>query len=163
MTLLHLYRTPALSAFQTEALLDIVKQQVTPGIREIETEHCFNIESSQPLDADQMRLLQWLLAETFEPGNFSDTSFLTPSLSLVPRPSIFEVGPRMNFTTASSTTACPNPPPPSRLQRSRRASSRNLFAWSRSGSRGGRRLLRSTGRWGSGSMTGTWTITRTCS
>src|SRR3990172_2838240 len=105
MTLLHLYRTPALSAFQTEALLDIVKQQVTPGIREIETEHCFNIESSQPLDADQMRLLQWLLAETFEPGNFSDTSFLTPSLSRVPRPSIFEDGPRMNFTTAWSTNA----------------------------------------------------------
>jgi len=76
MTLFHLYRTPALSAFQTKALLDTVKQQVTPGIRGIETEHCFNIEASQTLDADEMRLLQWLLAETFEPEKFSDKSFL---------------------------------------------------------------------------------------
>ncbi len=103
MTLLHLYRTPALSAFQTEALLDTVKQQVTPGIRGIETEHCFNIEASQTLDKDQMRLLQWLLAETFEPEKFSDKSFLTPDPG--PRTLVLEVGPRMNFTTAWSTNA----------------------------------------------------------
>src|SRR3989304_3396027 len=105
MTLLHLYRTPALSAFQAKALLDIVKQQVTPGIREIETEHCFNIEASQTLDADQMRPLQWLLAETFEPGNFSDRSFLTPNAELRTPNWVLEVGPRMNFTTAWSTNA----------------------------------------------------------
>ena len=46
MTLLHLYRTPALSAFQTEALLDTVKQQVTPGILAIETEFCFNVPAT---------------------------------------------------------------------------------------------------------------------
>ena len=46
MTLLHLYRTPALSAFQTEALLDIVKQQVAPGIQGIETEFCFSVPAT---------------------------------------------------------------------------------------------------------------------
>lgn len=101
MTLLHLYRTPALSAFQTEALLDTVRQLVTPHIRKIETEHCFNIEASHIFDADQKRLLYWLLAETFEPDKLSSTSFLAPG----PATRIFEVGPRMNFTTAWSTNA----------------------------------------------------------
>ncbi|MEK6700390.1 MAG: phosphoribosylformylglycinamidine synthase [Nitrospirota bacterium] len=105
MTLFHLYRTPALSAFQTEALLDTVKQQVTPDIRGIETEFCFNVAATEPLTADETRLLRWLLAETFEPEKFSDRSFLPPPSSLVPRHALYEVGPRMNFTTAWSTNA----------------------------------------------------------
>jgi hypothetical protein len=47
MTLFHLYRTPALSAFQAEALLDTVKQQVTPDIRRVETEFCFNVAATE--------------------------------------------------------------------------------------------------------------------
>jgi hypothetical protein len=47
MILFHLYRTPALSAFQAEALLDTFRQRVTPGIRGIETEFCFNVAATE--------------------------------------------------------------------------------------------------------------------
>jgi phosphoribosylformylglycinamidine synthase len=105
MILFHRYRTPALSSFQIANLLASARRNASPHIREIETEHCFNIEASQTLDADEMRLLQWLLAETFEPEKFSDNSFLTQNSALRTPYSLFEVGPRMNFTTAWSTNA----------------------------------------------------------
>ena len=103
MALFHLYRTPALSAYQTAGLLSAAQEKVSPAIRRIKTEFCFNIAADASLSSDELRLLRWLLAETFEPEKFSDTSFLTPER----RPSvlILEVGPRMNFTTAWSTNA----------------------------------------------------------
>jgi phosphoribosylformylglycinamidine synthase len=120
MTLFHFYRTPALSSFQTDGLLATARHKVARAITGIDTEFCFNIASSSPLTADEMRLLRWLLAETFEPEKFSDTSFLsdpsfTPLHPPLPRGGrggsrstphlIFEVGPRMSFTTAWSTNA----------------------------------------------------------
>jgi phosphoribosylformylglycinamidine synthase len=105
MTLFHLFRNPALSAYQTAGLLATAKKNVFPAIAAIETEFCFNIASDGQLTHDESRLLRWLLTETFEPEKFSDASFLIRPSSLVPRPSILEVGPRMNFTTAWSTNA----------------------------------------------------------
>jgi phosphoribosylformylglycinamidine synthase len=116
MTLLHLYRTPALSAYQAAGLLATAQEKVSPAIRGIETEFCYNVAVDSPLTQDEMRLLRWLLAETFEQENFSDKSFLNPPAPPFgkgrpggdsrPAPHvIFEVGPRMNFTTAWSTNA----------------------------------------------------------
>jgi len=105
MILFHLYRTPALSAYQTAGLLSQAKQTVSPAISAIETEFCFNIAAETPLTPDETRLLRWLLAETFEPNQFSESSFLIPHSALRTPHSILEVGPRMNFTTAWSTNA----------------------------------------------------------
>jgi phosphoribosylformylglycinamidine synthase len=105
MVLFHLYRTPALSSFQTDVLLHAVRQEIVPRVRSIETEFCFNIASSSPLAADETRLLRWLLAETFEPQQFSDRSFLSPDPSRLAHHEVLEVGPRMSFTTAWSTNA----------------------------------------------------------
>ncbi len=116
MTLFHLYRTPALSVYQAAGLLATAQVKVSPAIRGIETEFCFNVATSSPLTKDDMRILRWLLAETFEPVNFSDASFLNPTKNAFrrggdggnarPEPHVvFEVGPRMNFTTAWSTNA----------------------------------------------------------
>ena len=105
MDLLHLYRTPALSEATKNELLSITQEKISSEIQDIRTEYCFNIEATEALTQEEMRTLQWLLAETFEPENFSDSSFLTHPSSLIPRPCILEVGPRMNFTTAWSTNA----------------------------------------------------------
>lgn len=105
MILFHLYRTPALSSYQTADLLTTAKKQVFPAIREIKTEFCFNIAATEPLSADEMHLLRWLLAETFEPDKFSDKTFFSPNSALQTLNLILEVGPRMNFTTAWSTNA----------------------------------------------------------
>jgi phosphoribosylformylglycinamidine synthase len=81
-------------------LLSIARAKVSPEIENIETEFCFNIETSEPFSAEDINILKWLLSETFEPENFSDKSFLTDQRGI-----ILEVGPRMNFTTAWSTNA----------------------------------------------------------
>ncbi|MEK6742137.1 MAG: phosphoribosylformylglycinamidine synthase [Nitrospirota bacterium] len=105
MILFHLFRTPALSSFQTDGLLATARHKVARAITGIETEFCFNIASSSPLSPDERRLLRWLLAETFEPEKFSDTSFLNPQSAIRNSQLVLEVGPRMSFTTAWSTNA----------------------------------------------------------
>jgi len=108
MDLLHLYRTPALSEAEKNRLLSKLKQKVSSGISDIKTEYCFNIETDEPFSSDELKKLNWLLSETFEPGNFASKSFLDKK-GFDPEPwslnPVFEVGPRMNFTTAWSTNA----------------------------------------------------------
>ena len=62
-------------------------------------EYCFNVGTSSPLSTEELATLQWLLAETFEIGNFGEESFLKPARDII------EVGPRLNFDTAYSTNA----------------------------------------------------------
>ena len=105
MNLFHFYRTPALSDTKKKELISIVRLKVSPDIKGIETEYCFNIETTAPLTDNELKILNWLLAETFEPENFDEKSFLTLNSQLPTLNSILEVGPRMNFTTAWSTNA----------------------------------------------------------
>ena len=76
MNLLHFYRTPILSESENNALLASVQFHVSKVIRDIKTEHCFNIAVEENLSSDEVKTLIWLLSETFEPGSFSDKSFL---------------------------------------------------------------------------------------
>ena len=105
MILFHLFRTPALSLFQTDGLLKTARHKVSRAITGIESEFCFNVASTSPLTADETRLLRWLLAETFEPDKFSEASILGPQATIHNPQLIFEVGPRMSFTTAWSSNA----------------------------------------------------------
>jgi phosphoribosylformylglycinamidine synthase len=105
MVLFHFFRTPSLSAHQTAGLLAASQNAVSPAIRGIKTEFCFNVASHNPLTQDEKRLLRWLLAETFEPKQFSNSSFLSPNAEHQTSNLLLEVGPRMNFTTAWSTNA----------------------------------------------------------
>ena len=103
--LLHLYRTPALSDYRKNVLLGQVRQNIDPAINDIETEFCFNIEISAPLDEAGRTLLRWHLAETFGPHMFSNSSFLEVLKQDRADSLLVEVGPRMNFSTAWSTNA----------------------------------------------------------
>ena len=113
--LLHMFRIPALSFYRKNVLLNTVGERIGGNIEDIETELCFNIASSGPLTEPELKTLQWLLAETFEPENFSSESFLTGQQIIPPHPplgkggqgggDVLEVGPRMNFSTALSTNA----------------------------------------------------------
>jgi len=114
MSLLHFYRTPALSSAETDSLLDRARRRAVPGLRRLETEHCFNVELTRPLDDGELRVLAWLLAETFEPERFAGNSFLAaraagpaagPGGPAGAPTEILEVGPRLTFTTAWSTNA----------------------------------------------------------
>ncbi|MFC1987461.1 phosphoribosylformylglycinamidine synthase [Chloroflexota bacterium] len=62
-------------------------------------EYCFNIETSSPLSAEELEMLRWLLAETFEAENLGEKSFLKTIKDII------EIGPRLSFETAYSTNA----------------------------------------------------------
>jgi phosphoribosylformylglycinamidine synthase len=62
-------------------------------------EYCFNVETSAPLTSEELRVLRWLLAQTFEIEHFGEKSFLKPVRNVI------EVGPRLDFETAYSTNA----------------------------------------------------------
>lgn len=70
------------------------RQEVT-----VDAEHCFYVQTSAELDARETRVLRWLLAETFDAGGLSGTTFLTGSAS------VLEIGPRPGLQTAWSSTA----------------------------------------------------------
>src|SRR4030065_2636275 len=103
MGLIHFYRIPAWSEAKEKELLLLCQQKISPEIKGLRTEYCFNIETTSAIIPEEMKTLKWLLAETFEPQNFSDISFLSQNSKLKTQNFLFEVGPRMNFTTAWST------------------------------------------------------------
>ncbi|MGD1075724.1 MAG: phosphoribosylformylglycinamidine synthase, partial [Thermodesulfovibrionales bacterium] len=114
MALIYRFRKPALSEAREKNLLLYLGQTIGLDIKDIETEYCFYVDAKETLSPAEMAILQWLLCETFEPENFSSECFLNASPehlmagSGVARNSaaeVFEVGPRMNFTTAWSTNA----------------------------------------------------------
>jgi phosphoribosylformylglycinamidine synthase len=108
MGLLHLYRVPGLSRAATRALLNRVQQRITPDLERIESELCFNIDAEGEVSGDELRVLTWLLSETFEPDQFGEKSFLEtsgPGQGGSGTEVLLEVGPRMSFTTAWSTNA----------------------------------------------------------
>lgn len=104
MSFIYRYRKPVLSGAKQKDLLSLLKQEVSPEIEDIYSEYCFYIDS-EVLKPEEIDILQWLLRETFEPENFSSESFVAQNSSLLDRHCLFEVGPRMNFTTAWSTNA----------------------------------------------------------
>ncbi len=63
-------------------------------------ENCFYVEVSEPLGSNDLPVLRWLLAETFEQELLSNVSFLKSTDE-----PILEIGPRLNFETAFSTNA----------------------------------------------------------
>jgi phosphoribosylformylglycinamidine synthase len=99
MAILHLFRTPGLSAAGTRRLLARAADVMDSPLAGLRTEACFNVQSSEPLRAQEMETLAWLLSETFEPEGYGGSSFLSGPGT------VLEVGPRMSFTTAWSTNA----------------------------------------------------------
>ena len=72
---LQLFRRPFLS--EEAAAHAARKANAKIGAAEIsrvDTEQCFNVETTEALSADEMTTLQWLLRETFEPDLFASSS-----------------------------------------------------------------------------------------
>ena len=99
MSLLHLYRTPGLTSARTRQILQRASDLLQRPPDALRTEACFNVEATGALTEEELEVLRWLLAETFDPEGFGRESFLENEGR------VLEVGPRMNFTTAWSTNA----------------------------------------------------------
>jgi len=100
MTLLRRYRSYDLPPTTHDILLDTARRAIGHEIDAIEAEYCYYIETSRDLRNEELRVLDWLLTETYEPHRYGLASFLDDRLG-----KILEVGPRMTFTTAWSTNA----------------------------------------------------------
>ena len=100
MTLLRRFRSYNLPPATHDSLLDTARRAIGREIEGIEAEYCFYVETSSDLRNEELRVLDWLLAETFEPRRYGLASFLDERLG-----EVLEVGPRMTFTTAWSTNA----------------------------------------------------------
>lgn len=98
--IVRFYRKNALSLYKQKALLKKIQSEISKDIINIETEFCYNILVTEELNYEELEILRWLLSETFEPEGFSLKSFLSSDDGM-----IFEVGPRLNFSTAWSTCA----------------------------------------------------------
>ena len=106
MTILHYYR-------ETEpphSLLPSVKEQLkslhlgddADAIKSIETESCFNVQTSEAFNEEQTSRLEWLLAETFERQKLrlENSAFEKKDSTMD-----LEYGPRMTFASAFSSNA----------------------------------------------------------
>jgi phosphoribosylformylglycinamidine synthase len=100
MTVEHFFRSPGLPETWCDTLAKTVSNRVSPHVRAIRTEFCFNVLTTRNLSDNETTILRWLLSETFEPELFGRHSFLQPDQGQV-----FEVGPRLSFSTAWSTNA----------------------------------------------------------
>lgn len=97
-SLIYRYRRPFLPETRKKTLLKALAKKGYHDIEDIESEYCFYIEVIDELTDKEIEILNWLLRETFEPGNLSQNSFLRNK-------DVLEIGPRLNFTTPWSTNA----------------------------------------------------------
>ncbi|KAM8960164.1 phosphoribosylformylglycinamidine synthase [Pelodytes ibericus] len=72
-------------------------------IRSAQTELCYNVNwtGESPPSSHETNALRWLFSCPFDPDSISDVTYLHPE----PADLVLEIGPRMNFSTASSTNA----------------------------------------------------------
>ena len=99
MIITRFFRSPGLSTVEQRTALATARD-LGLEIDTLTTEHCFYVASDDALEERLLLVLRWLLAETFEPEGYSDSSFLPTGGG-----ELFEVGPRMSFSTAWSTNA----------------------------------------------------------
>ncbi|XP_047128981.1 phosphoribosylformylglycinamidine synthase isoform X1 [Hydra vulgaris] len=100
MEVLHLFKSPGLNESFSQLLVKKIEQSLPYFKFNIKTEVCFNIGYTRDIECNELAQLKWLLANSFEEHNVSDTSNL-----LIENGFFIEVGPRLNFATPFSTNA----------------------------------------------------------
>ncbi|PSN31568.1 Phosphoribosylformylglycinamidine synthase [Blattella germanica] len=101
MVIIRFYRKPGLSSSGTAVKLRQLRQH-TPLVRNLETELCFNIETTSLLSASELEKIRWILGSPLEPQNLTTEPHLT---GVFHGSLLIEIGPRLNFSTAFSSNA----------------------------------------------------------
>ena len=83
MPLLRRYRSYSLPPTTHANLLDIARRANGSSIEAVEAEYCFYIETDRDFRNQELRILDWLLSETFEPDRYGLASFLDDRLGIV--------------------------------------------------------------------------------
>ncbi|KAK6975500.1 phosphoribosylformylglycinamidine synthase [Biomphalaria glabrata] len=99
--LIRLYSYPGHAPHQLESTVSKIKSAVGESEFTVDTEICYYIETSEnDLTEDELKIMKWILSVPFQKDNLNEKSRLQKKsdCSL-----FFEIGPRLNFSTASST------------------------------------------------------------
>ncbi|XOU94998.1 MAG: phosphoribosylformylglycinamidine synthase [Candidatus Kerfeldbacteria bacterium] len=98
--IIRFYRKPALSESMISKIINNFRIDFIRDLKLI-TEWCFYVEikNGSKLTFTELEKLKWLLSETFEEDYFSQTSNLDDCKT------VLEIGPRLNFETAWSSSA----------------------------------------------------------
>ena len=97
--MLKFFVRPALSDSAVARLQENTERNLGIRLGNIVTEFCIYVQTAAKMSKAELSALKWLLTETFRKHDFSTTSFLPESCQHL------EVGPRLNFETAWSSTA----------------------------------------------------------
>ncbi|XP_052868748.1 phosphoribosylformylglycinamidine synthase [Anopheles cruzii] len=102
MAIVRYYSLGAFSSAKTNAILETLKE-VNASVQSLQTEKCFYVQNNRykQLPVDVHRMLHWILKECDVPDQLHSVSALVASPTQV----LIEVGPRFNFSTASSTNS----------------------------------------------------------
>ncbi len=96
--IIKFFRKPVLSPAAERGLIERFNSELgRERIGSVPSEWCLYIMTSEGLSEKDARKLEWILSETFEPGNFGKREFLGAG--------VLEVGPRLNFATSWFTNA----------------------------------------------------------
>ncbi|CAG7828435.1 unnamed protein product [Allacma fusca] len=100
---IRFYKTPGLSASAVTEKNKIISAVSSLNIKTLVTESCFYVETQENLKDHEILKIRWVLAHVLTPDALTDVS----RLPLQPGENslFFEIGPRLNFSTAFSTNS----------------------------------------------------------
>ena len=101
MGIIKFYKVPGLKSGQFKTKLNSVVG-ISDSINGLQTELCYYVETKEPLDEEESRLLKWILIPPFERDNLKSRSAFDGKSE---KNLIIEIGPRLNFSTAFSSNA----------------------------------------------------------
>lgn len=104
MAILRFYQSPALSDSALKGKITAINGALgQDAAEELLTEYCYyiQVQGQQALDQEQLKRLIWLLTPGFKIHLDQHTSL--PEPQKVPASLLVEIGPRLNFSTPSST------------------------------------------------------------
>ncbi|XP_043521833.1 phosphoribosylformylglycinamidine synthase isoform X2 [Frieseomelitta varia] len=101
MNIIRFYKVPGLKSGQLKSKFNSLIQ-ITNLISGLKTELCYYIEVKEPLSAEELKVLKWILTPPLEPQSLKNFSAFNEKLSNC---LVIEIGPRLNFSTAFCSNA----------------------------------------------------------
>lgn len=89
MGILRFYKAPGLKTGQLKSKLQKVLQ-IEASVTDLETELCYYVETTVPLEEKEKQLLKWILAPPFERGCLRRDSVFSENQDHI----VIEIGPR---------------------------------------------------------------------
>ncbi|BFZ24618.1 hypothetical protein BsWGS_27657 [Bradybaena similaris] len=101
--MIKFFRSPGLPASHLESAVSKIQAVVGDTLASLSTEICYyiDVDSDHDLSEKDLSVLKWIFSVPFEEEKLT----VEPTLHRKPQSFFFEIGPRLNFSTAQSTNS----------------------------------------------------------